>query len=273
MKTYRVEILTPCFCAGANQAVAEIRAPSIRGELRWWFRTLGGSAEQEKEVFGGVHNAAKASAVTVRIAGFRRGPEWKPPHVNPNDVASYVWYYASASNKKARWTPQGALPPGSGFDLALGMRRPLPDALAARLDAALEAFLRFGSLGLRATRGLGSLHAAEFAGDAAAVRRAADRLLRPAGFRYELDDTALPNGEAAIRSIGDRLKNRFRAEMSSEMRTALGWSLGKNRQASALRFRVLRTGEKEFRVFTFEAPHERVLAVAALDDKRWALEA
>ncbi|TAE90912.1 MAG: type III-B CRISPR module RAMP protein Cmr1 [Verrucomicrobia bacterium] len=39
---YQLEIITPCFCAGADQGIAEIRAASIRGQLRWWFRVLGG---------------------------------------------------------------------------------------------------------------------------------------------------------------------------------------------------------------------------------------
>ena len=52
-KPYTVELITPCFCAGADQTTAEIRAPSIRGELRWWFRVLGGTPEQERAVFGG----------------------------------------------------------------------------------------------------------------------------------------------------------------------------------------------------------------------------
>lgn len=61
-KTYTLEFLMPCFCAGADQARAEIRAPAIRGQLRWWFRALGGSAADERTVFGGVAGTASASA-------------------------------------------------------------------------------------------------------------------------------------------------------------------------------------------------------------------
>ncbi|MDW8381478.1 MAG: type III-B CRISPR module RAMP protein Cmr1 [Verrucomicrobiota bacterium] len=42
-ETFHFELITPCFCGGAEpEKQAEIRAPSIRGQLRWWFRTLGG---------------------------------------------------------------------------------------------------------------------------------------------------------------------------------------------------------------------------------------
>src|ERR1035437_3989341 len=42
-QAYEFEIITPCFAGGANpETTAEIRAASIRGQLRWWFRVLGG---------------------------------------------------------------------------------------------------------------------------------------------------------------------------------------------------------------------------------------
>ena len=63
----KLTLITPCFCAGADPKVAELRAPSIRGQLRWWFRVLGGTPEKEKEVFGGVHEGAKASKIVVRV--------------------------------------------------------------------------------------------------------------------------------------------------------------------------------------------------------------
>ncbi|MCL2104631.1 MAG: type III-B CRISPR module RAMP protein Cmr1 [Kiritimatiellaeota bacterium] len=41
--TNRLSFITPTFLAGANQNTPEIRASSIRGQLRWWFRVLGGT--------------------------------------------------------------------------------------------------------------------------------------------------------------------------------------------------------------------------------------
>ena len=42
----------PLLLAGADQKKAEMRVPSIRGQLRWWFRALGFG--DEELVFGGV---------------------------------------------------------------------------------------------------------------------------------------------------------------------------------------------------------------------------
>ena len=68
--SHTFECITPCFCAGADQAKAEIRSSAIRGALRWWFRALGGSADAETEVFGG-SKPVTASSVLIRVSGVR----------------------------------------------------------------------------------------------------------------------------------------------------------------------------------------------------------
>jgi len=70
--TVHVDIVTPCFLGGANQAAgAEWRAQSIRGQLRWWFRAvtggeLGGDLEAtrraEAEAFGSTERQSKIRA-------------------------------------------------------------------------------------------------------------------------------------------------------------------------------------------------------------------
>ncbi|HYK85247.1 MAG TPA: type III-B CRISPR module RAMP protein Cmr1, partial [Ktedonobacteraceae bacterium] len=40
--TFNVETITPLFLAGADQNTAELRAPSFRGAMRYWFRALVG---------------------------------------------------------------------------------------------------------------------------------------------------------------------------------------------------------------------------------------
>src|ERR1019366_2140459 len=76
-----IEFLSPTFCRGAYQDTPEIRAPSIRGMVRWWFRALhappeGGGDQrrgwqnvwtEEKELFGGVADGASASRLVFRV--------------------------------------------------------------------------------------------------------------------------------------------------------------------------------------------------------------
>ena len=52
--TAKLVFLTPCFSHGSTDA-PEVRAASIRGMLHHWFRILGGSATQERLVFGGIN--------------------------------------------------------------------------------------------------------------------------------------------------------------------------------------------------------------------------
>ena len=57
--TVHLELVTPCFLGGADQKVAEWRAGSIRGQLRWWFRAVAGGA------FGGDLRKTKAAEAEV----------------------------------------------------------------------------------------------------------------------------------------------------------------------------------------------------------------
>ncbi len=82
MKTeiFLLELITPCFCGGAEpEKRAEIRAPSIRGQLRWWFRTLGGFKslaqrglsvrDQEAMIFGSTAgDQGNAGKLIIRVA-------------------------------------------------------------------------------------------------------------------------------------------------------------------------------------------------------------
>jgi CRISPR-associated protein Cmr1 len=73
---FAVRTLTPLFLAGANMEGAEMRAPSLRGLLRYWLRALvGGLVGTDRQgleslwwiesaVFG---NVGTASAITVQV--------------------------------------------------------------------------------------------------------------------------------------------------------------------------------------------------------------
>lgn len=264
---YQVELITPCFCAGANQAQAELRAPSIRGQLRWWFRVLGGTPAQEKSVFGGVHklegerkeDATRASHLVVRVSYIKHGAPWQPFRVNPNAAESYVWYYASASADRTRWTAQGNIPPGTTFKLHLLERLGgVPADCRALFEESVEAFLRFGCIGLRATRGLGSLHSPSFQNDLPSLKEAAHRLLERHGFAVRWYDTPHRDMRDVLSFAGDLLKNNLRAvcKVTKNEYSPLGNS--KPRHASAVHLRPVKCADG-LRLLVFEAPHACVL--------------
>ena len=82
--TFNVETITPLFLAGADQGTAELRAPSFRGAMRYWFRALVGGMvgtdaqglkeviEKESDVFGATD---QGSSVRVKVSEASRGPE------------------------------------------------------------------------------------------------------------------------------------------------------------------------------------------------------
>jgi CRISPR-associated protein Cmr1 len=162
--TLELEMLTPCFAGGVQpEKMAEIRASSLRGQLRWWFRALGGFAslrprplvDQESMVFGwacGRHRTA--SPLTLRVetgeammhTGLAKKPVGHMPI--PSAVASYFLPYLE-HRTRAALAP--SLPRFTLHALWRGESQ-----LEADVRALLHVFGHWGSLGYRSRRGLGA---------------------------------------------------------------------------------------------------------------------
>ena len=151
-RTLAIQIITPCFSAGADQLDAEIRAPAIRGQLRWWFRVLGGAAEEEKALFGGIDGDARASVLVTRVADFKAAPQVKLP----SRIGEQLYYLAHFAKERCLHDT-ACLAPDSSFSLRLSFRKPLPEPLMAKFALALEAFERLGTVGYRSSRGFGAV--------------------------------------------------------------------------------------------------------------------
>ena len=264
---YHLELITPCFCAGADAAAAEIRAPSIRGELRWWFRALGGSSVDEAAIFGTAAGyEGSASSVRLAIADFTAGPSWVPPNVNQNEAQSYTWHYARESGKPAnsgrqatgpRWQAKGAIPPASTFNLIVTQIRPLGERQKP-FDLALSAFLSFGTIGLRSTRGLGA-----FTCNEAKHWRDLIEPLTQQGFLFALrqQPDSFQSWESALKDWSAWLRYKLRNPANGGVKADKFSSLGgiQPRQASAVRFRPIKLPTGQFTWLALEAPHGRVL--------------
>lgn len=260
--TFHLKLITPCFCAGANPAIAEIRAPSIRGKLRWWFRVVGGTASQEAEVFGSVAgDEGRGSAVTVRVRGNALGAAWQPVPFQPVSNTGYILYFARASAQEARWVPTGALPAGSSFELQLMWRRKVSTTSQALFDLSLDSFLLMGSLGLRSSRGLGCFECEElrFSDDAfqAVVRRI--KAHSPA-FLAELGTFTGPETQI-LDGLGGQLRGLRKGYSAGPPGRSKATPLGSSqpRQASAVYLRPVRESAGNCRIVVYEAPAERVL--------------
>lgn len=259
-ETFPIEIITPCFCAGADQSKAEIRAASIRGQLRWWFRLLDNDPEHEAAIFGSVagDEDCGAAAVSVRVRDFNASSTWRVPEVNQNTPQNYVWHFASVSGttsrgaKGPRWSSTGAIAPKSTFTLELIWRRRLPNELAESFSLALKAFLSLGTLGLRSTRGLGAFHCATVP-DAHIVE---DALTRK-GFVLRWRDTpeSFTTYESALKDYASWLRYDFRRKFKADRPSPLGSS--SPRQSSAIRFRCFKRSGVRHR----SLPHGLIIIV------------
>jgi CRISPR-associated protein Cmr1 len=261
-ETFHLEFLTPCFCAGANQSMAEVRAPSIRGKLRWWFRVLGGTVEQESEVFGSVRaKAASASSVIVRVDNATLAGKWQPIQFSGVSNTGYLLYFAWAAVVGARWVAGGAIPQGARFVLAVSWRRKVSGDAQATFDLALKCFLILGSLGLRSTRGLGAFECKEipFTGESyetliTEVKGRAPGFYSGFGLFVGAEDQWLDALGSQLRG----LRQGFSAGRPGRSNpTPLG-SSNNPRQASAVHLRPVRERAKA-RIVVFEAPAQKVL--------------
>ena len=251
MKTlYKGELkfITPAFLSGADQNKPEIRVPSIRGELRWWFRAVGGTAEDETEIFGGVHGGAVSSSVVIRVSEvkLKMQQEIKP---RPMSDKGYLYYFAQVSGAKqgVKRTQAGHfIGVGSTFVLTVMLRREITFLQMALLNDSLGLFLRYGALGLRSTRGCGAFtaeNAPEVSGQSCGNFVIG---------RITEDESS--NGESCQEKLGGFLRAlRKENHLSGKRQSALGFSIGNSRGASALKLRPVEIADDRFAAYVVYA--------------------
>jgi len=184
--TFHLELITPCFCGGAEpEKQAEIRAPSIRGQLRWWFRTLGGFKslapmsfrDQEALIFGSTAgDQGRAGKLIVRI---KNGPahsnatrDDREFHAEVGTDRGYLAFPLRSKRKRENgverlveykgkaafdWEDgKGTAVQLPAFDLQLIWRGDA--AIWSDIQALVVVFGNLGALGFRSRRALGALH-------------------------------------------------------------------------------------------------------------------
>ena len=182
--TYKViyKVVTPMFCGGADGNTAEVRPPSFKGVLRWWWRALawsklGGNLDEirraEDALFGSAGGGQ--SKIVMRQLPYRTGdkPAAVPRTIQEGDVlmldrhvvgegARYLGYgvmEAYDNNKKG--IRKGQLSRAcleAPFELALELRtRQLDELEQELLLGALRALGLLGGMGAKSRKGYGSL--------------------------------------------------------------------------------------------------------------------
>jgi CRISPR-associated protein Cmr1 len=190
--------VTPVFCAGADPNQPELRAPSFKGVLRFWWRALAWSRlggdlrkihDEEERVFGGPGVACSRVKLQVavdepsRLRVAKRGQVLKGGAGSVvGDGARYLGYglmEAFASREKN--TQSGELLRACylapfGFRVRLRYLDNVTEADVNELARALRAVGLFGGVGARTRRGYGSVMLRELRLDSRQPWRAPDTL-------------------------------------------------------------------------------------------------
>lgn len=226
-KNFKITFITPCFNRGADSSdhgMPEIRPASIRGQLHWWYRLLGGTFEEENLIFGHIGRGGAASKIIVRV-------KYEQCKVGDFPTLPHKSGSALASKK--------AFAPGSGFELLISSRLgDLPESLESKFNRALEAWLYLGALGLRCTRGGGNF---TWEGQPTDIKTYQDKV---ASFKLKTVflKQVFPTAEDARKVICDTLADRAFGNSAP-----LGKIFG-GRKTSPLRFRVVQFSDKNYRI-------------------------
>jgi CRISPR type III-B/RAMP module RAMP protein Cmr1 len=155
--TRNFSFLTAAFPHGAYQSQGfnqpDLRGPSIKGQLRWWYDALFSNIKSEHGLFGYISskensrlglegNSASRVIVRVRPLEIEADPiqtEFMPHKGNDGGV-------------------KNAIPQGTTYEISLLCRREkLTGQEPQRLERVLDAWLLLGAVGQRANRGAGSV--------------------------------------------------------------------------------------------------------------------
>lgn len=143
-----------------------IRAPSIRGHLRFWWRAAHAGrfdepqelSEAETELWGGTgHDQGTRSSVEIRVENLSDSqPEFDSAEPSFNELGAYA-IFPARSQRAARGRPEvptaRRLKPGFRFRIHVSC----PAASEAEVRLALRAWVLFGGYGGRTRRGVGSV--------------------------------------------------------------------------------------------------------------------
>lgn len=160
--TFQCKVTTPMFLGGADSNKPELRASSIRGGMRYWYRALiGGKGEldsmklfsKEEKIFGSSDEGSSVIVVvnsgsikTVKGKNFTRNEQGNPATTG----IAYLWYSLTlgGTNEKKK-----GIQPEEEFTVILKSRN--RDDLEAAMDS-FKLLAAFGGLGSRSRRGAGS---------------------------------------------------------------------------------------------------------------------
>ncbi len=211
LQSHTLEVITPCFCGGAEPAHrAEIRPASIRGQLRWWFRVLGGFRslahltveDQEAMIFGSAAgDDGRAGMLTVRVKNAILETSRKDSEgLGHRPFTAPAFLTFPLQSRPNQDGSRGVIDNGSFILQFLWRGNP---SLYEDLAALASVFGNLGSLGFRSRRAMGAL---AFTGNTnTTLQDSFVRFNRPQNISIRKIDAQSPTD--AIAKLGSWLKS------------------------------------------------------------------
>jgi len=161
--TFTCETITPMFCYGADGETPEIRAQSIKGLLRFWWRSIQTFEDENKlykeesSHFGGGGDDAQISNVRIRVRFDRsitstkriRGKRHEPQRINRDvsfDLLQYLAFGVQGGGVYKEY-----FQPNSEFTLTISGR----ESAVQELKMAFVLLEAFGGMGAKSRNGFG----------------------------------------------------------------------------------------------------------------------
>jgi len=171
--TFEIETITPMFLAGADQSKAELRAASIKGLMRYWWRALQTESdleklrEQESRIFGSTDDkkgGGSSFSIRVMYDGALKTTKDKSPFDRPHykvpipgktfkmNILEYLAYGAFDNKKGFRGD---YIDCGQRFQIAIGIYN---EQFLSEILKTMFVFGLFGGIGSRNRNGFGSFN-------------------------------------------------------------------------------------------------------------------
>lgn len=150
--TFKCEVVMPMFLAGADGQTPELRPPSIKGAMRFWWRAMHGNMditqlrEKEAKIFGGGGEDARRSSVIIKTTH----PEWD------GQFKEYLLPHKGKGNSKA-FNP--IMP--QFFEISFSLTHMIQDFDLDKLESLFVLTCLLGGFGKRSRRGFGSIRIKE----------------------------------------------------------------------------------------------------------------
>lgn len=257
LQVYRLKVVTPLFLYGADQRQPEVRAASVRGQLRYWFRAIEGADtpqldrlwDEESALFGSTAGGSTVSLRVYPVGELTTGRYAMLPHRTETKLQS----------------PQDAIAPGQELRLEI-VTRPGTDKVPPKVVKALVTWLLLGGLGKRSRRMFGALELTSLTGkltDGSELASEIERNLKTI-VKYS-DASPVPEfpilhpdysrvivGTSGFSNWQDLIKDLFgllRSEPYRREERTFGYAM-RGRRASPLIAQVRRIGDHYYPVLT-----------------------